>query len=177
MISHGMIHQSSYPHTPQQNGITERKHRYLIKTACTLLLHANAPLKFWADAALTAGYLINRMPSSILNNKVPHFLLFPKEPLYKIPLRIFGSICFVHDLSLGLDKLSTCAIKCIFLGYSRVQKGYRCYSPSTHRFYISADVTFFEDTPYFNEKVASDFIFQVLPIPYLDTFISSHLDT
>ena len=99
------------------------------------------------------------MPSSVLNNKVSHSLLFPKEPLYKIPLRIFGSTCFVHDLSPGLDKLSARAIKCIFLGYSRVQKGYRCYSLSTHRFYISADVTFFEDTPYFNEKVTSNSIF------------------
>ncbi|RVW79915.1 Retrovirus-related Pol polyprotein from transposon RE1 [Vitis vinifera] len=42
------------------------------------------------------------------------------------------------------DKLSTRATKCIFLGYSRLQKGYRCYSSETHRYFLSADVTFFE---------------------------------
>ncbi|RVW34442.1 hypothetical protein CK203_081406 [Vitis vinifera] len=42
------------------------------------------------------------------------------------------------------DKLSAKATKCIFLGYSRLQKGYRCYSSKTHRYFLSADVTFFE---------------------------------
>nr|XP_009610355.1 uncharacterized protein LOC104104070 [Nicotiana tomentosiformis] len=42
---------------------------------------------------------------------------------------IFGSTCFVHNLAHGKDKLALRAIKCVFLGYSRVQKGYHCYSP------------------------------------------------
>ena len=67
---------------------------------------------------------------------------------------VFGCIYFVQDLSPGLDKLFARAIKCVFLGYSRLQKGYKCYSPSTRRYYMSADqmclfVTFFEDTPFF----------------------------
>ncbi|RVW88769.1 Retrovirus-related Pol polyprotein from transposon RE1 [Vitis vinifera] len=37
------------------------------------------------------------------------------------------------------DKLSAKAMKCLFLGYSRLQKGYRCYSLETHRYFISAD--------------------------------------
>lgn len=61
MSENGVIHQSSCPHTPQQNGIAERKHRHIIETTRTLLINANVPLKFWGDAVLTAGYLINRM--------------------------------------------------------------------------------------------------------------------
>ena len=94
MASHGKIYQSTCPHTPQQNGIAERKHRHIIETARTFLLHANTPLKFWRDVVLTAGYLINRMPSSILNNQVPHSLLFPKDPLYIAPPRIFWFYLF-----------------------------------------------------------------------------------
>ena len=30
------------------------------------------------------------------------------------------------------------------------QKGYRCYSSETHRYFLSADVTFFEDSPFFS---------------------------
>ncbi|RVX16320.1 Retrovirus-related Pol polyprotein from transposon RE1 [Vitis vinifera] len=48
------------------------------------------------------------------------------------------------------DKLSARATKCIFLGYSRLQKGYHCYSSETHRYFLSADVTFFEDSPFFS---------------------------
>ena len=172
MITKGMIHQSSCSHTSQQNGVAERKHRHLLDTARTLLLQANVPLRFWADAILTAGYLINRMPSSVLGNQVPHSLLFPNEPTYKMPLRIFGCTCFVHDLSPGKDKLAAKAIKCIFLGYSRVQKGYKCYSPSLHRFFISADVTFFENTPFFTSKEETVIPSPVLPIPFLDTTTS-----
>ena len=43
--------------------------------------------------------LINRMPSSVLHGQVSHSILLPKEPLYVVPPRVFGSMCFVHDLS------------------------------------------------------------------------------
>ncbi|RVX16495.1 Retrovirus-related Pol polyprotein from transposon RE1 [Vitis vinifera] len=48
------------------------------------------------------------------------------------------------------DKLFAKATKCIFLGYSRLQKGYRCYSFETHYYFLSADVLFFEDSPFFS---------------------------
>nr|KYP52586.1 Retrovirus-related Pol polyprotein from transposon TNT 1-94 [Cajanus cajan] len=41
----------------------------------------NPSEKMWGDVALTARSLINRMPSSILNNQVPHSLLYPLIPL------------------------------------------------------------------------------------------------
>ena len=42
--SHGVTHQFSCPHTPQQNGIVERKHRHVIESALTLLSHAGLPI-------------------------------------------------------------------------------------------------------------------------------------
>ena len=83
------------------------------------------------------------MPSSSIKNKIPHSILFPKKLLFHVDPRIFGCTCFVHNLSPGLDKLAAQAIKCVFLGYSRLQKGCRCYSPVHNHYYVFADVTFF----------------------------------
>nr|CAN67317.1 hypothetical protein VITISV_019719 [Vitis vinifera] len=155
MSHHGILHQSSCAHTPQQNGVAERKNRHLSRST----------FRFWGDAVLTACYLINRMPSSVLHDQIPHSLLFPDQPLYFLPPRVFGCTCFVHILTPGQDKLSAKAMKCLFLGYSRLQKGCRCYSLETHRYFISADVTFFEDSPFFSTTSESLPVSKVLPIP------------
>ncbi|RVW64348.1 Retrovirus-related Pol polyprotein from transposon RE2 [Vitis vinifera] len=65
-----------------------------------------------------------------------------------------------------MDKLSAKATKCIFLGYSRLQKGYRCYSSETHRYFLSADVTFFEDSPFFSTSESLP-VSEVLPLPII----------
>ena len=65
MSQHGILHQSSCAHSPQQNGVVERKNRHLIERARTLLLHYQVPFRFWGDVVLTTCYLINRMPSSV----------------------------------------------------------------------------------------------------------------
>ena len=46
LSQHGIIHQFSCAHTPQQNGVVERKNRHLVETAHTLLLHSNVPFRF-----------------------------------------------------------------------------------------------------------------------------------
>jgi len=108
LSSQGILHQPTCPHTPQQNGIVERKNRHLAETTQTLLLSANVLVHHWGDS-----FLINRKPSSSLENKTPHSILFPNEPLYHVSPKVFGCTCFVHDVSLGLDKLTARAIKCV----------------------------------------------------------------
>ena len=135
--------------------------RQLVPSSIVMFL-----FRFWGDAVLTACYLINRMPSSILHDQISHSLLFPTQPLYFLPPHVFGCTCFVHTLKPGQDKLSAKTTKCIFLGYSRLQKGYRCYSPDTHRYFLSANVTFFEDSPFFSSSESPP-ISEVLPLPYI----------
>ena len=123
LFSHGIFHQTSCAHTPQQNGVAKRKNRHLVETARTLLLHHHVPQRFWEDTILTACYLINRMSSYILTMgwQVPHSLLFPNQPLFCLHPRVFGCTSFVNILAPGHDKFSAKATKCIFLGYSQFQ--------------------------------------------------------
>lgn len=67
MTQHGILHETSCVDTISQNGVAERKNRHLLETARALLFSMNIPKKFWADAVSTACFLINRIPSSILN--------------------------------------------------------------------------------------------------------------
>ena len=65
--------------------------------------------------------------------------------------RVFGCVAFVHIHLPQRSKLDPRALKCVFLGYSSTQKGYKCYHPPTRQYYVSADVTFAELTPYFHQ--------------------------
>ena len=104
------------------------------------------------------------MPSSVLHDQIPHSILLPTQPFFYLSPRVFGCVCFVHILTHGQDKLSAKATKCVFLGYSRLQRGYRCYSPDTNRFFISVDVIFFEDSSFFSSAVHPSAL-DVLSIP------------
>ena len=88
------------------------------------------------------------MPSSILNWVAPFQTLFPHKSLFPIAPRVFGCTCFVRDAHSHVSKLDPKLLKCIFLGYSRVQKGYKCYCPTLRCYFVSTDVTFFETTPF-----------------------------
>ena len=67
----GISHHVSCPHAHQQNGSTERKHRHIVEVGLALLANASMPLKFWDEAFLTATYLINLLPSKVINFETP----------------------------------------------------------------------------------------------------------
>ena len=96
------------------------------------------------------------MPSRILKGKSPLEMLFPSKSPFSIlpppPNKVFGCVSFVHNHSPNRDKLDPHTHKCIFLGYSHTQKGYRCYSPPLRKHFVSADMTLFEDVPYYSPK-------------------------
>ena len=50
----GISHEFSSPHTPQQNGVVERKNRTLEDMARTMLIASKLPQRFWAQAVDTS---------------------------------------------------------------------------------------------------------------------------
>ncbi|PKU69447.1 Retrovirus-related Pol polyprotein from transposon TNT 1-94 [Dendrobium catenatum] len=143
LSTHGILHQTSCPYTPEQNGVAERKHRHLIETTRTLLHSAKMPLIFWPEATLTASYLINRLPSRTLNNLSPFQCLYNTRPDYSL-MRTFGCQCFPWLPPNQRHKLAPRSVPCVFIGYSSISKGYKCLDPSNYRIYISRHVTFDE---------------------------------
>ena len=91
--SSGIIHKVSCPHTHEQNGVAERKHRHIVESGLTLLAHASLPLKYWDEAFRTSVFLINRMPTPRLNLLSPLEVLFHTTPDYS-SLRVFGCLCY-----------------------------------------------------------------------------------
>ncbi|RVW18883.1 putative mitochondrial protein [Vitis vinifera] len=65
-----------------QNGIAERKHRHVTETGLTLMFHALVLLSLWVEAFSTAVFLINRLPSSLLDGKTPYELFFASDSTF-----------------------------------------------------------------------------------------------
>ena len=129
---HDIAHQRSCSHTTQQNGLAERN-KHLNKNQISK--------EFWAEAALTATYLINRMTSSSLKNITLIKKLVKLSPDYS-KLRVFGCKCFVFTNK--NDTFSSRAIPCAFLSYTDNKKNYRCYDFKIEKLYISRNVSFLE---------------------------------
>ena len=82
LLVNGIGHYTTAPHTPQQNGVSERRHRHLIKIGLTLLYDTSLPFPYWSHAFQTTYYLINRQPTFLLQNHSPFEALFGQKPNY-----------------------------------------------------------------------------------------------
>ncbi|KAH0769068.1 hypothetical protein KY290_013049 [Solanum tuberosum] len=139
----GITHQLNAPYTPQQNGVSERRNRYIMEILG--MLHEKELLKFfWAKAANTAVFLQNRLPTKALLNKT----LFEAWNGFKPSLsfiKVFGCVCFFLVPQVKRDKLDKKALPGIFVGYSSSSKTYKVYNPQTGKMIVSRDAHFTEE--------------------------------
>ena len=150
-----IIHESSCITTPQKNGVAERKNSHLLECTQVLLFQQNVPKSYRGDVVLTSAYVINKIPSRVLGCKSPLETLSQFYPdirsSFNLTPQVFRCTSFVHIHNHNQGKLDPRSLKCIFVGYSSTQKGYKCYHPPTRKlYYISADVTFVENKSYFS---------------------------
>lgn len=99
---------------------------------------------YWTYAFSTAVYLINRLPSSVLNTDTPYHKLFGVQPNYT-KLRVYECLCFPWLRPYTSHKLEDRSTPCVFLGYSQTQSSYLCLQPRSGRIYISRHVRFDEN--------------------------------
>ncbi|KAL5774712.1 hypothetical protein ACOSP7_012269 [Xanthoceras sorbifolium] len=131
---------------------------------CSLLAHASMPLKYWDEAFLTSVFLINRMPTAVLQNRSPFEVLFHAKPDY-INLKVFGCLCFPYLRPYNHHKLQYRSSPCTFLGYSGQHKGYRCLD-AKGRIFITRHVVFDETRFPFAEAATAPVSSVVTPLVY-----------
>jgi hypothetical protein len=80
---------------PQQNGVAERKNRTIMEAVKTMIHDQDLPMCLWAEAAMAAVYVQNRLSHSALGFKTPEEMFTGKKPEV-IHLKIFGCPVFIH---------------------------------------------------------------------------------
>ncbi|CAI7850201.1 unnamed protein product [Closterium sp. NIES-53] len=130
----------------QQNGIAERCIGMVMDVARTSMIHAAAPHFLWPFAVQYAAHQINLQPRVSLPETTPT-LRWTGKVGDASAFRVWGSRAFVRDTT--TDKLSSCAVPCVFLGFPPDAPGWQFYHPTSRRVLSSQDITFDESVSYY----------------------------
>jgi hypothetical protein len=156
--THGIKEEFTAPHTPQQNGVVERKFVTIRDRACAAMYAAKLSDEYhgllWAESVHTHTRLTNSVANSA-TNKCPDWLFYGKQPTLYPHLVQFGRVGWVA-IRTKIPKLTPKAIKCIMLGYSHNHAAdtYRMYNLTTKKVIDSRDITWAEW--HGNAKITAD---------------------
>ena len=140
----GIRHELTVPHSPQQNGVSERMNRTLVESARSMIAHAGLSNIFWAEAISTAAYVRNRLPTTTLKEReTPYERWYGRKPDVN-HFRVFGCMAYAHVPDCERRKLDTKSKRMRFVGYSLTSKGYRLFDETNQKLYIRRDVEFNE---------------------------------
>ncbi|KAA0063920.1 reverse transcriptase [Cucumis melo var. makuwa] len=147
----GTIAQSGMP---QSFGLisVDGKNSWILDSRATY--HLTGSLEhFISYAPCAAAHLINRMPSHILHLQTLLDCLKESYPstrlVFEVPLHVFGCTAYVHNFGRNQTKFTPRAQACVFVGYPPHQRGYKYFHPSSKKYFVTMDVTFCENQPYF----------------------------
>lgn len=93
---------------------------------------------------MTAAYLINRTPFSILQHKTLYEVVHDYPTDYSM-IWVFDCLGFTSILTKHRNKFQSRAKLCVFLGYPSGVTGYKVLNVSTKQIFISRDIVFHEE--------------------------------
>lgn len=99
---------------------------------------------FWGEVVHTAIFLLNRVPTSMLDGMTPYQAWHGKKPPIHF-LKVFDSMVYIKRVCPHLANLNDCRLKVVFIGYHDGSKAYRFYDPIAEHVHVSCDAIFDED--------------------------------
>ena len=142
----GIVHQTTAPYTPEQNGVAERLNRTLMERVRAVLADSSLPGDMWGELLVAVNYLRNRSPTAH-RAATPWELLHGRKPDVS-NLRVLGSRAFVHiPKATRTSKLQPVTQPGRLVGYEPDSKAYRVLLDNGRRVTVSASVTFDESAP------------------------------
>lgn len=130
---------------PQRNSVAKSMNQRILNMTKCIISESGIPKNLWADALVTACYLINKCPSSSIDGRIPEALWTKKKVLIQ-HLRVFGCRSWITlNPTIKNGNLDFKAIECVFIGYSGDTNGYKLWDRNHNSFYISKDVKFDEN--------------------------------
>ena len=97
-------------------------------------------LSFWGHALETAVFLLNKVPSNVVQ-KTPYEMWIGKSPSLSF-LKIQGFEAYVKCQI--FDKLAPNSDKYLFVGYSKETKVYYFYNASENKVFVARNAVFLE---------------------------------
>ena len=158
LAQEGIISQLSYPRTPRQNGVSERRNRTLLDMVRSMLSYSSLPESFWGYALETAAYILNLVPSKSVS-KTPTELWKGRKPSLN-HIRIWGAPA--HVLVQKQQKLESRTEMCMFIGYPKGTRGGIFYNPKEKKVIVSTHATFLEEDYMNNFKPKSKVVLEEL---------------
>ena len=141
----GIIHETTAPYSPEQNGVSERANRTILERTKAILAESQLPKGLWMEIATTVVYLKNRSPTTALEGITPFEAWFGKKPNLS-HLKSIGCTAYVHVPKEKRKKLDSHSRKCKLVGYAGTNQ-YRLWDPAKCDVVISRDVIFDENIP------------------------------
>ncbi|KAG8482734.1 hypothetical protein CXB51_024185 [Gossypium anomalum] len=152
------IHSDLWGPSKVPSRVAERMNRTIMEKVQCLLSNANLPKSFWAEAASTARFLINRSPSIAIEKKTPQEAselveLSPSSLMGGLHDYLIAYMALMCKLSMYPNYIPMCSTGKVILKWRNIRdvkrriagvKGYKLWCPENRKVVISRDAVFDE---------------------------------
>ena len=139
----GIAYETTVSYSPYMNGLVERDNRTVQEMVRCMMHTAKLPPSLWAELALTAVYLMNRLPNR--DEKMSPHELWHKEKPSVSHLRIIGSRVHVLIPRIKRSKLESVSWTGRLVGYGNSTKFYRVWRQEDNTVSVVKDVKIVEE--------------------------------